>query len=279
MVVRQKLPFGLCWLSIARGPVGVVWQALWAEILQLAKREKAVFVRVELPHNSPLEHDPGFSAKAGWRPAHAHHYPDWTLELDLKLSLEEILAQMKQKGRYNIKVAEKSEVTIRAARRAEDVAEFYKILQSTGGRDGFGIHAEAYYQALVKAGHEGKWGTLYVAEKKGEGGTVMVAGIFVTFYGDTATYYYGASAHQFRAMMSPYLLQWTAIQEAKRRGCEWYDFLGVAPPEESPDHPWKGITEFKEKFGGVRIKYPGAKEFVVRPLWYAVMRWVKKLRR
>ena len=207
LITKQQLPFGLCWLSIARGPVlgenieyriknrkgeqggknaneHAVWRALWNEILNLAKREKAVFVRVELPHNSPLEHATELSAKAGWRPAHAHHHPDWTLILDLKLPLEEILAQMKPKGRYNIKVAEKNGVTVRATHRPEDVTGFYKILQGTGGRDGFGIHEEAYYQMLAKNGHDGKWGTLMVAEKS----PMMIAGIFVTFYGNTATY-------------------------------------------------------------------------------------------
>lgn len=281
LVVRQGLPFGLCWLSIARGPVfaeGVdadeAWKALWAEIRKLAKRERAVFVRVELPCDSPLR----LEGAKGWRTAHAHYYPEWTRMVDLKPSLDAILAQMKPKGRYNIKVAQKNGVTVRATHRSEDVAAFYKILQETGGRDAFGIHSEAYYQALVKAGHTGGWGTLYVAEVSGENGRdemAIVSGIFVTSYGNTATYYYGASAHGYRSMMAPYLLQWEAIQEAKRQGCDWYDFLGVAPEGNGENHPWSGITEFKEKFGGIRIKYPEAKEFVASRGWYAILRVAK----
>lgn len=320
LLVKQQLPFGLCWLSVARGPVlggedrrqkiegrevqesgsekqiKLIWRALWVEILKLAKKERAVFVRVELPCGSPLKLDKA----GGWRAAHAHYYPEWTREVDLKPSPEEILAQMKSKGRYNIKVAQKNGVAVRATHRPEDVTAFYAILKETGGRDGFGIHSESYYQALVRAGHEGGWGKLYVAEnvecrmKNGEReqGTeaqkrsALIAGIYVTFYGSTATYYYGASAQQYRAMMAPYLLQWEAIQEAKRRGCEWYDFLGVAPPKEKTEdrsqklggHPWAGITAFKEKFGGILVKYPPAMEFVVKKGWYWGILFLKKVR-
>jgi len=42
------------------------------------------------------------------------------------------------------------------------------------------------------------------------------------------------------------------MRRAKARGCEWYDLWGVAP-DDVPDHPWRGITTFKRKFGGVRV--------------------------
>lgn len=276
LVVRYGLPFRLCWLSMARGPVladGVdakaVWRLLREGIGRFAQEERAVFVRGELPEDSPIKLVMG----EGWRTAHSHHHPEWTLMVDVTGSEEEILKQMKPKGRYNIKVAEKNGVTIRATHHPRDVAAFYRILAETGGRDGFGIHPEPYYLGLVEAGTKEGWGTLYVAEAGG----AIVSGIFVTFYGGVATYYYGASAHHYRALMAPYLLQWTAIMEAKNRGALRYDFLGVSPPNE-PNHAWKGITEFKEKFGGVRVKYPEAKEWVLRPLWYRLMVGLKRLK-
>ncbi len=269
LVTRYALPFGLCWLSIARGPVGEqkAWDAIFDEVQNLAKKEKAVFLRVELPEGSGI-----FIGKHS-QPAHAHYHPDWTLRVDLRPDEAAILAQMKQKGRYNIRVAEKKGITLRTTDKSEEISAFYKILKGTGGRDGFAIHEEAYYQTFVKEATIGKWGVLYVAENEG----MIVGGILVTFYGETAMYYYGASSYEYRALMAPYLLQWTAMRDGKKQGCKWYDFMGIAPPDE-PNHSYAGITQFKTKFGGETVEYTKAREFVFRPVWYWVMRLRKALR-
>jgi peptidoglycan pentaglycine glycine transferase (the first glycine) len=268
-VVRHKLPLGLCWLGIERGPIlerAEVWENLWKEILKIAQTEKAVFVRIEPAEGDNLDY---LSAK--WRPAHAHYQPEWTLRVNLEGSEEEILAQMKPKGRYNIRVAKKKGVTVREGTSTKDVADFYGILQKTGSRDGFHIHGGDFYQRFVEEATQGDWGKLYLAEHEGK----VIGGIIATFYGDTGTYYYGASDHEFRAVMAPYLLQWTALNEAKSRNCKWYDFLGIAPPDE-PKHVWAGITQFKTKFGGEKLSYGKAREFVLRPIWFNLMRLKKR---
>ena len=78
--------------------------------------------------------------------------------------------------------------------------------------------------------------------------------------------------------MAPYLLQWHAICEAKKLGFAHYDFLGIAPSG-SKNHPWQGVTDFKLKFGGEIVNYVKAKEFVFKPLWYFIIRLVKKIKR
>jgi len=269
-VVRHVLPFGLCWLGIERGPIlekKEAWKNLFEQIKKLALKEKAVFVRVEPPSG---ENGDLFGGK-GWRKAHAHYQPEWTLRVNLEGTEDEILAQMKPKGRYNIKVAQKNNVTVRASSAPADVTAFYKILKQTGGRDGFHIHNEDYYQKFIAAATKNNWGTLYLAEYEGE----VVGGVIATFYGDTGMYYYGASAYEHRSLMAPYLIQWTAMKEAKKQGLKWYDFLGIAPPDD-PKHPWVGITQFKKKFGGEIVGYEKAREYVFRPLWYLLMRLKKK---
>ena len=77
--------------------------------------------------------------------------------------------------------------------------------------------------------------------------------------------------------MASYLVQWTAMREAKKRGCKYYDFLGIAP-EGVTNHPWIGVTSFKKKFGGEVTSYPRAKEIVLRPFWYWVYKVYKKVR-
>jgi len=243
---------------------------------------ECVFVRVE-----PLYGDFKFGKK--WRKAHAHYFPEHTIMVSLEGDEEEILKQMKQKGRYNIKVAQKHGVKVR---KSDDAGEFFKLFQETTARDGFQGHSQEYYQAMLDS--LGDHAVLYLAEYEGE----VIAGIVVTFYKDTAIYYFGASSDKHRRVMAPYLLQWEAMKEARERGCRWYDLFGVAPlvvrkqkSEIRSDgvslardeivgakHPWAGITKFKEKFGGKRFSYVSAREKMRRPFWYWVMRVVKKLR-
>ena len=144
----------------------------------------------------------------------------------------------------------------------------YNILLQTGNRDGFGIHSKSYYQKMLEA--LGDKAQLLVAKY---GGKVIAGGIFV-YLEEWGIYYYGASDHSYRKSMAPYLIQWHAIQEAKKRGCKFYDFLGIAP-ENTPNHPWAGVTDFKKKFGGQVVSYPQAKDMIIRPFWY----WVYKMRK
>jgi lipid II:glycine glycyltransferase (peptidoglycan interpeptide bridge formation enzyme) len=270
-VIKYALPFGLCWLSVVRGPLyqeDLALEDLHAAIQSLGKKEKAVFIRYEWPRDvSP-------TLKKEWKRAHAYYQPRWTLLVDLKDSEEETLAQMKPKGRYNIKVARKKGVTVRETSNPKDVAAFYQVLKKTGGRDGFSIHSESYYQDFIMAGSKGEWASLFVSEYEGQ----VIGGILATFFGDTATYYYGASDHAHRKVMAPYLTQWTVMQTAKERGYKTYDFLGIAPPNE-PKHPWVGITQFKCKFGGQQFKYGVPQEWVLKPFWYFLIKLRKRLRR
>ncbi|MFC1600395.1 lipid II:glycine glycyltransferase FemX [Patescibacteria group bacterium] len=251
-VQKMPLPMGKCWLYVNRGEI--------LDLTDLAKRTGAVFARFEHPYQ---KHD--FDKRL--RPAHAHYQPDTTLIIDLTKSEHEILAQMKQKGRYNIRLAEKKGVAISES---SDASKFFKILKQTTERDKFSGHNKEFYQKMIEMVDGAK---LYYAEYEGQ----IIAGVIATFYKDTAVYYYGASSNEHRNVMAPYLLQWHTIREAKSKGCKYYDFLGIAP-EGVANHPWKGVTAFKRKFGGEVYEYAEAKELVFKPFWYFVMRVVKWVR-
>jgi len=257
--VRQKLPMGLCWYFMPRGPLlgdCADFERIIEGFQEVVAKEKCVFVRVEPPCGKC-----SFLDKWG-RNAHAHYFPEHTILVNLDQSEEDILKQMKSKGRYNIKVARKHGVKVR---KSTNVGEFFKLFQETTSRDGFQGHNRKYYQSMLDA--LGENAVLYLAELGGN----IIAGIIVTFYKDTAIYYFGASSDKHRNVMAPYLLQWEAMRDARRRGCKTYDLFGVAP-EGNTKHPWFGITKFKEKFGGKRFSYTPAREKVLKPFWYRTMR-------
>lgn len=142
---------------------------------------------------------------------------------------------MKQKGRYNIRIAEKSGVTVeQVPSTSENLDTFYHLLTETTERDRFAANSPAYFQTFLAYLDKNKLGGLSFATREEE---VIAAGIFV-FIGNTALYYYGASSsdNAKRKYMATYLLQWEMIREAKKRGCEIFDFLGIAAPDSKDSH-------------------------------------------
>lgn len=152
--------------------------------------------------------------------------PEYTCVIDLENSEEDILANMKQKGRYNIRLAEKKGVKIEQVEKNPYNAEiFYKLISETTTRNNFAGNTLQYYQIFLKSLKNSQLFFAYYQQK------VIAAGIFVV-YDDVMIYYYGASSSEYRNLMSPYLLQWTAIQHGKKRKCKTYDFLGIVGPQE-----------------------------------------------
>lgn len=268
MVVRQVMGLGKTWLWCPRGPLlpksgaEEAWKGLLEAVRVLAKEGGDVFLRIE--PGVPTEE--AFVAMG--KQAENRYFPEHTLTLDLTLSTEDLLGQMTQKGRYNIKQAEKQGVAVRE-RGGAGVDDFYKLLEDTADRDAFAVHKAHFYKDFL----ESLGGKLYLAYQD----DTVVAGILVTYFGETATYYFGASSSAHRDSKAPYLLQWTAIQDAKKSGMKVYDFLGVAP-EGGEKHAWAGVTQFKTRFGGKRVSYHTAQVFVFRSFWWLLYRLAKRLR-
>lgn len=279
LIVRHRLPGGYAWFYSQGGPIGDYesprfdewFMALKSAVFDLARKEGAVFWRI-----SPLLQSENKIHLQGFKKAHSHYQPESTLVIDLTQSEEEILAAMKQKGRYNIKMAGKSGVKVRFSDGGDgDLERFYKLLQKTTSRNGFHAHDFEYYLKMMKMLGSGGNAKLAMAE---EGGDVL-AGAIMTFYRQTATYYYGASGEIKRNFMAPYLLQWEMIKLAKEKGYAIYDFLGISPEGAAAAHPWRTVTDFKLKFGGRRLNYLPEQEIVYRPLLFSALRFVKLLRR
>lgn len=270
MIIRQELPKGYCWLYSARGPLiqndqmdlsGSQVEALLTALEPLAKKENAVFLRIDPPITEP----PKFK---GFKPTHSGFQPEDTIIVDLTASEEEILKQMKQKGRYNIRLAEKKGVSIHESK---NVDAFYSLLEQTTTRDNFHGHDKHFYQQMLDKLPQNA--ILYMATYENK----SIAGIIVTHFKDTAIYYFGASGNEYRNVMAPYLLQWHAMKEAKKRHAKYYDLLGIAP-ENAKDHPWAGVTNFKKKFGGKHITYAPPQEYSFKPLIHFLYKLYKKIK-
>ena len=194
--------------------------------------------------------------------------PD-TVELDLRPGEERLLAGMRPKTRYNVRLAGRRDVRVTRAD-AGRLAEWHELYLLTASRKGFRPQSLDYFRTLFSLSREHRPELrLYLArggEAQGRGnnrsaaGPGLLGGIVVAHTGRVATYLYGASSAPQRSLMAPYALQWHAIREARRAGCERYDLFGV-PPAPDEGHPMYGLYRFKTGFGGKLVHRRGAWDY------------------
>lgn len=202
--------------------------------------------------------------------------PD-TVIVDLSLGEEEILAAMKPKTRYNVRLAEKKGVRVFEGS-VEDLGRWYELYRETGVRDGISIHDYGYYEKLFElaSSYPGERPKLRLLLAEAEGR--LLAGIVTAVFGRRAVYLYGASSNELRNYMASYLLQWRGMLAAKADGALAYDFFGV-PPRNDPDHAMYGLYRFKTGFGGRILHRPGSYDFPLSFFGYRAYRTAEALRR
>ncbi|MBN2652830.1 MAG: peptidoglycan bridge formation glycyltransferase FemA/FemB family protein [Spirochaetales bacterium] len=186
---------------------------------------------------------------------------------------ENLLAAMKSKTRYNIRLAEKKGVTVREAA-IEELDRWYSLYETTAKRDKIAIHSFEYYRDVINLANEsGSCAKIYFAEHEGS----LLAGIIVLLHGKEAVYLYGASSNEKRNLMPAYKLQWVAISESFKAGAESYDMFGI-PASDNPDDPMHGLYRFKTGFGGEIENYLGCYDFTPSPILYSLFRVAERLR-
>ncbi len=236
------IPAGFLYNSISKK----IYDFFILNIFKVAKEFNLVFTQLD----SITEYDQNFIDIISCYKNHKINQklpiPSYTNILDLNLTLDELLMQMKPKGRYNIKLAEKKGVIIRKGN-IEELSIFYSLLKETTERDNFRPNPFNYYKAMLENLPNS---ILLFAEHEKD---ILSSGIF-TYTKNQALYYYGASSNIKRNLMSSYLLQWEAINIGKEKGCKYYDFMGIADPS-NPKDQLINVTDFKLKFGGKIVRF------------------------
>ncbi|MHB1525873.1 MAG: lipid II:glycine glycyltransferase FemX [Candidatus Dormibacteria bacterium] len=241
---------------VPRGPVcgpddQASFAAAEAALLRLAHRCRALTLEVEVPWGSDeVGGDHDFST---WTPARARQ-PLATVVVDLAPAPEQILASFHAKTRYNVKLAERRGVVVRGG----SLDELLGCIRATETRQGIHLPSERHLRTVTEL-LPGAVRVL-VAEVSDE----VAAAVLLARWDNDVVYLYGGATGAHRQAMPNHLLHWRAMMEAHEEGCTSYDLWGV-PETDRPDHPWRGLAQFKLGFGGHRIVYAGCRRRDLRP--------------
>lgn len=236
-----------------------VLELLLAKLKEIAKTEKADFIRISPIMKRSGENTALFSG-LGFRQAPLHYHPESSWKLYIEPPAEKILDGMRKTTRYLIKKAQQNpDIEIIKSTNVADMELFYKIHTPVAKLQKFVPFSMDYLKKEFLAFLPGNNISLYFAKYKGE----YIATAFEIFWSGIGFYHHAALLPEFHKVPVSALLQWEAIQEAKSRNCEIYDFWGYADPAKDPSHPYAGPTLFKQGFGGYVDEYVKTQDYII----------------
>jgi lipid II:glycine glycyltransferase (peptidoglycan interpeptide bridge formation enzyme) len=268
-IIEHELAIVGKYFYIPRGPIMSAEAKFdFNELINLAKKNKAGWIRIE-PKNEELLEIIKKNIKYKIQKSPHDVQPKEIFVIDIAKSEEELLAEMKPKKRYNIKLAEKKGLKIFNNNDEKYIKEFLRLTKIMAKRQGINPHAENYYRKMLET-IPGDILKLYFAQYQGK----IIAANLVIFFDKTCIYLHGASDDNFRNVMAPYLLQWKQICDAKKADCVQYDFGGISTDK------WQGITKFKLGFSPKTALtiFPGSYDIIVDNKKYLVYKILQKIK-
>jgi len=282
--VQHSLPLGFSYGYVPRGPV-INKEAKNEQVLEILKSIKdfakesmveLIFLRLE----PPLSFLPPKIEEAGFYLPNYYVQPRYNLAVKIDGSEEEILTTFHPSTRSNVHRAENRGVTVKLKNSLSenDFQKFFLMIKETIKRNS-GVNAypsEKYFKSLMAAIVSGNASdsanNLSCGIFYGYQNEVPAGAHFVLFFGETATYLYGASfSNRLNSKVTTYL-HFTAMKEAKKRGMKYYDLGGI------DEKRWPTLTVFKRQFKGKEFAYIGNIDIKLRPLLYFTYNLSRKVR-
>lgn len=281
-VVLKGIKLPLRMMYIPRGPLLLDWQdqvlrrQILSDLRQIGRQQQVIFIKIDpqielgrgVPGGERATQAPGSESvtnhlrQEGWMPAKEQVQFRNTMLIDLRPDADQLLASMKQKTRYNVRLAARRGVAVRLGDTA-DLELLFQMYAETAVRDRFTIRNADYYLKIWKDFITSGLGEPLLAEVKGE----PVAGVIIFRFGGRAWYVYGMSREVHREKMPNYLLQWEAIRRAKQAGCTEYDLWGAPEKFDDEDDLW-GVYRFKDGLGAEVVRFIGAYDLPINSLMY-----------
>lgn len=279
-VIRLKPGYQLTVHPIPKTPWTILYfpkgpkpdEAMLTALRKVGQQEKAILVKLE-PNIRADQKTKDFLISNGCRPGQPL-FTKYTFQLNLAKTEKQILAGMKSKTRYNIRVSQRRGVEVIEDNSKKAFESYLKLTLETTKRQGFYAHTPEYHRLLWETLAPTGMYHLFLAKFQNK---ILAAYVFFTY--DKVLYYpYGASTREHREMMAPYAIFWEAIKFGKQQGCRLFDMWGSLGPNPSPKDPWYGFHRFKEGFGGELVEFLGTYDLVIDPMIYPLYNFANLVR-
>ena len=257
------------YLEIPGGPL-LDWKnkalvkKVFSRIKEIGKENKCVFIRFR-PQLLNTEENRALLKNLDLKEAPMHLHAQDTIIINLEKSEEELLMALRRQTRYEVRRAEKLNLTVEENSTPETFKEFHKIQAETARRQNFVPPDEKTLLAEREAFSPDNL-KLYIVKTEDK---KPIAYGLILIYGTEAEYFEAASTDLNRKLPGAYALLWTAIKDLKEQGIKRFNLWGIAPKNQ-PNHRSAGVTTFKTGFGGEVIEYTPAKDIVLNPLKYKI---------
>lgn len=252
--------------KIGYWPKGVVPSKTMVEAVKKELRHRrAVLVKLEpnILAADGAEKMAGFKGRIGMVKGRSL-FTKWSFWLDLTKGEDTLLAEMRQKTRYNTRLAEKKGVTIMEDNSQAAFDEYWWLTEETTKRQGFYAHTRKYHQLMFDTLRQS--GIAHLFKAVHEGKTLVT---WIVFILNGVIYYpYGASTRDDRNVFASNLMMWEVIKFGKQNGCKLFDLWGSPGPNPKPNDPWAGFHRFKEGYGAKLVEFVGTYDLIINPLLY-----------
>ena len=253
-----------------------ITQRILDDLLEIGKINNCIFIQIE--PNIEKSDSKNYKFKNFYKSAHPI-FTKYNFVLDLTKSEEDLLKNMSQKTRYNIRLAQKKGVEIIEDNSNNAFEEYLKLTRETTQRQKFYAHGEKYHRLMwetLKTNNEDKEFSIHLFKAIYNKETLATWVLFVL--GETLYYPYGASSIRYREVMASNLMMWEAIRFGKTLGLKKFDMWGALGPNPNVKDPWYGFHRFKEGYGARLIEYVGSYDFVINNNLYFVYKILDKIR-
>src|SRR3989344_3113415 len=206
----------------------------FSQIDIIAKEKKALFVKIE--PNFPINNTGNYKKIYASLKRNQYSQDKWaltntkTIQIDLRLSEEELLKNMEKDTRYSIKAS-----------------------QRKGVKTKWEIFSKKTAATILFA---------YPPNNSER----LLAAAMVFFWDNISYYLHAASSAQKRDFFAPYLILWETIKLSKKRGCETLDLEGISDNRIPYTKKWQGFSHFKRGFGGKEVTFIGSFTKYYNPL-------------
>lgn len=257
-------------------------KAMLQALTKVGVQKKAILVKLEPNVGGPINHDIETSrlqdVKEFLKKNHCRLgqplFTKHTFWLDLTKTEEQLLAAMKSKTRYNVRLAQKHGVKVVEDNSPEAFEIYLQLMMETTKRQGFYAHTLDYHREMWQILNPAGVAHLLLAKYQGK---ILVAWVLFTF--NKVLYYpYGASTRENREVMPSYAMMWEAIKFGQKMDCKKFDLWGTPGPNPDPQDPWYGFHRFKQGFGAQLVEFIGTWDLVINPPLYPFYNFANSLR-